>query len=114
MRLDQDTKEYRQMEIEGDYEGCWKMLTNTLNKYAVPPARARRRAQAMWNDLAWPQDGGGIKAFHTSLRQALMACDRQHVAKAEHDVVKTYLGRIPPQNAPFTLGTLCAPQKNRE
>ena len=86
------------------------MLTNTLGKYAVPPARARRRAQAMWSDLAWPHDGGGIKAFHTALRQALMACDRQNVAKAEHDVVMRYLELIPRECAIYLEDPLRVPK----
>ena len=109
MRLDQDTREYKLMEEAGDYQGCWTMLVNTLTKYAVPPARARRRAQAMWNDLTWPQDGG-IKTFHIALRQALMACERQNVAKSEHDVVMRYLELIPRECAIYLEDPLRVPQ----
>ena len=93
----------------GDFAGCWAMLMDTLNKYVVPPARAGRKAQAMWSDLAWPQDGG-IRAFHTSLRQALMACDRQNVAKAEHDVIMRYLELIPRECAIYLEDPLRVPK----
>ena len=111
MRLDQDIKVFKQMEDVGDFAGCWAMLVNTLNKYAVPAARARRKAQAMWSDLAWPQDGG-IRAFHTSLRQALMACDRQSVAKAEHDVIMRYLELIPRECAIILEDPLRVPKQH--
>ena len=96
------------MEAASNYEGCFSMLVNTLRKYSVPPARARRRAQALWSELAWPSEG--IKAFHTLLRQALMACERQHVAKPEHDVVLRYLELVPRDAALYLEDPLRVPK----
>ena len=96
------------MEAALNYEGCLRMLAATLQKYAVPPARARRKAQALWSELAWPQEG--IKAFYTFLRQALMACERQHVAKPEYDVVLRYLELIPRDAALYLEDPLRVPK----
>ena len=90
IRLDRDTAEYKRLEAAADFERCWSILIRTLERRATPPANARRKAQALWSSLAWPQEGG-IKAFHLKSRQAFMACERNHVPKADHDVVLRYM-----------------------
>ena len=62
----------------------------------------------MWSELAWPPDG--IKAFHTLLRQALMACERQHGANPEHDVVLRYLELVPRDAALYLEDPLRVPK----
>ena len=98
MRLDQQTEEYRRREGNGEYEWCWEFLLATLRRYAISPATARRKAQLLWSSLAWPTDGT-LRSFHTLLRRALLACERNRVAKADHEVVLRYLEFIPAECA---------------
>ena len=94
MRLDQQTKEYRRLEAAGDMESCWRLLLKTLRGYTVPPAVARRKAQSYWSALAWPADNT-LASFHTLLRRALMACERNNIPKDDHEVVMRYLELVP-------------------
>ena len=96
------------MEVAGDYAGCLRVLIGTLEKHAIPQAQARRRAQALWSDPPWPREG--IKVVHIQLRQALMACGRQHVVKVDHDVVLRDLDLIPRERALYLEHLLMVPQ----
>ena len=82
----------------GELESCWQMLLTTLRSYAVPPATALRNAQKLWRNWAWPSDNT-IQSFHTLLRRTLMACERNHIPKAEHEVVLRYLELLPTECA---------------
>ena len=56
LRLGQQTPSYRQLELMGDFDGCWEILEKTLRSYPTPPAPRRRRAQAYWSAWQWPAD----------------------------------------------------------
>ena len=79
-------------------EGCWVLLLRTLRSFAVAPAIARRRAQALWSSLAWPADNS-IKSFHTLLRRALVAMERNNIAPTADMAMVKYRDLVPEQLA---------------
>ena len=108
LRLDQQTPSYRQLELTGDFDGCWEILEKTLRSYSNPPAQRRRRAQAYWSAWQWPADND-IKSFHTLLRRALMACKRNNIPKQDFEVVMRYLELVPQECAIYLEDPLRAP-----
>ena len=110
MRMDQSKNDYLAAEQRADYEWCWQKLLSTLNKYRATPAASRRRAQRLWSELAWPADNK-IRSFHTIFRRAMMACERHHVERSEHDVVLKYLDLLPSETALYLEDPLRRPSE---
>ena len=93
LRLVQASLAYQRLELDEDLESCWEMILRRLRTFAVQPAVARWRAQDLWRNLYWP---GDIDQFHTVLDRCLAAHIRNHIPKAEDEVVLRYLELVPP------------------
>lgn len=103
LRMDQNSKEYRQLYDAGNIEGCWSMLLGRLNSFRAEPVVSRRKAEELWRTLTWT---GDCESFHTVLRKTLTACARNNIPRTDYEVVIKYLELIPREAAITMEGKL--------
>ena len=88
LKLEQGSKPYMDAEQQGNREACWVMLLKRLRSRAAEPVEARKQAQGLWNAWRW---NGDIYTFNVDAREAVAACERNHVPKHDYDIVMRYL-----------------------